>query len=76
MMMITRMKKRTGLKRGGFIPSSEKPADVPFFFLGLLLDDCFFLVRLLRLFDPSETETLFMLPSSKSLSTSGSSSSL
>lgn len=49
--------------------------DAPFFFLGLLLDG-FFLLRLLRLFDPSETATLLMLPLSKSLSTSGSSSSL
>lgn len=49
--------------------------DTPFFFLGLLLGG-FFLLRLLRLLEPSDIETLFKLPSSKSLSISGSSSSL
>lgn len=49
--------------------------EIPFFRLGLFLES-FFLLRLLRLFEPSEMETLLMLPLSKSLSTSGSSSSL
>jgi hypothetical protein len=53
---------------------THTPAEYrPFFFLGLLLG---FLDRLLRLLEPSDTDTLFMLASSKSLSTSGSSSSL
>lgn len=49
-------------------------ANSPFFFFLVVLG--FFLERLLRLLELSDTDTLFILASSKSLSTSTSSSSL